>query len=214
MFEDKKVNFSKLIHFGFIFINQKYIYEKILHKSKFKLRVTVTNDGKVIAKIIDPKLNEEYILHKVNDATGNFVDNVRYEYEQTLKKISDECFDIFISEQAQKLISYIDEKYHDCLEFLWSKFPRDAIWRRKDNRKWYALLLAISKHKLGIDSDEIVEIIDFRVQPQKLQSLLDNKIFFPGYHMNKKHWCTIILNNSVPTEKIYEFIAQSRLLAI
>ena len=105
---NKKVNFSKLIQFGFIFSNQNYVYEKILSESNFKLIVTITPDEKITTKIIDPELNEQYILHTVNDAVGNFVGNVRYEYEQTMKEITDECFDVFISEQAQNLISYVN----------------------------------------------------------------------------------------------------------
>ena len=31
----------------------------------------------------------------------------------------------------------------------------------------------------------------------------------PGYHMNKKHWNTILANGSVPDEKLYELIDHS-----
>jgi predicted DNA-binding protein (MmcQ/YjbR family) len=36
----------------------------------------------------------------------------------------------------------------------------------------------------------------------------------PGYHMNKKHWNTLRLNNSVPEQEIKRQIDQSRLLVI
>ena len=38
--------------------------------------------------------------------------------------------------------------YCDELEFLWQKFPDNAVWRRKDNKKWYGALLTVSKEKL------------------------------------------------------------------
>jgi predicted DNA-binding protein (MmcQ/YjbR family) len=31
----------------------------------------------------------------------------------------------------------------------------------------------------------------------------------PGYHMNKKHWNTIVCDQTVPKKKIYEFIDHS-----
>lgn len=37
-------------------------------------------------------------------------------------------------------IEYVRKKYGDELEFLWTKFPDNAAWRRKDNRKWYGVL--------------------------------------------------------------------------
>ncbi len=36
----------------------------------------------------------------------------------------------------------------------------------------------------------------------------------PGYHMNKKHWNTVMLDNSIPYPTIKEWIYQSYLLVI
>ena len=166
--------------------------------------------------MIDPSLNELYTLHLVDNATGGFVETVKYEYQETLLEISSQCFqaDIFQSKQSNELIDYIRKTYGDELEFLWEKFPKNAIWRRKDTQKWYGILLTVSKQKLGLPCDKSVEVLDFRVLPEELESLVDYKTYFPGYHMNKKHWCTIILDGSVPFEKICNRIDASYLLAI
>lgn len=34
----------------------------------------------------------------------------------------------------------------------------------------------------------------------------------PGYHMNKKHWNTVVLNGEVPDEEILQMLEQSYLL--
>lgn len=120
---------------------------------------------------------------------------------------------IWKNDYTKKVISYVHQTYGDELEFLWPKFPNNAIWRRKDSGKWYAALLVVSKKKLGIDSDDIVEIIDLRMDPEMLTFLVDNKKYYPGYHMNKRHWCTIILDGSVPLEEIYTRIDESFVLA-
>lgn len=120
---------------------------------------------------------------------------------------------IWKSDYTKKVISYVRQAYSDELEYLWPKFPGNAIWRRKDSGKWYAALLSVSKKKLGIDSDDVVEIIDLRVEPEILNFLIDNKKYYPGYHMNKKHWCTIILDGSVSLEEICARIDESFLLA-
>lgn len=120
---------------------------------------------------------------------------------------------IWKNDFTKKVISYVRQTYGDELEFLWPKFPNNAIWRRKDSGKWYAALLVVSKKKLGVDSDDIVEIIDLRMDPEMLTFLLDNKKYYPGYHMNKRHWCTIILDGSVSLEEIYARIDESFVLA-
>jgi len=61
--------------------------------------------------------------------------------------------------------------------------------------------------------DEIVEIIDLRLSPEKMESLIDKKNYFPGWHMNKKHWYTIILDGSVSTDEICQRLNDSYLLA-
>jgi predicted DNA-binding protein (MmcQ/YjbR family) len=36
----------------------------------------------------------------------------------------------------------------------------------------------------------------------------------PGYHMNKKHWNTIIIEGTVPSQKLFEWIDDSYSLII
>ena len=87
------------------------------------------------------------------------------------------------------------------------------MWRRKDNKKWYGTILTISRRKLGLKSDEMIEIIDLRYPPDELEKLLDGKNYFPGWHMNKKHWYTMILDGSIALDEICRKIDQSYLLA-
>lgn len=62
-------------------------------------------------------------------------------------------------------------------------------------------------------SDEVVEIIDLRFMPEQMVELVDNERYFPGWHMNKKSWYTIILDGSVSTEEICARIDESYKLA-
>lgn len=72
----------------------------------------------------------------------------------------------------------------------------------------------ISKQKLGLDSAEKVDILNLRIQPDYLASVVDGVRFFPGYHMNKQHWYTICLDGSLPIEEIYQRINASYFLAV
>lgn len=213
-FKNRRPNIKKLLSYGFKPVENGYIYSCDLADTQMKLTVTVTSEGKLYTDIID-SFGDEYVLHRVPDAEGNFVGSVRTETEAVIDDISDKCFepDVFKAEQAKAVIAYVREKYGDELEFLWQKFPDNAVWRRKDTAKWYGALLTVSARKLGIGSDEIIEIIDLRIKPENMENTVDNKKFYPGYHMNKKHWYTVCLDGSVETQEICRRIDESYLLA-
>ena len=85
--------------------------------------------------------------------------------------------------------------------------------RRKDNQKWYAVILTISRQKLGLNGNDKIEVMDLRGLPEEIAGLTDGQKYFPGYHMNKKHWYTLCLDGSVGLEEIYRRVDESYLLA-
>ena len=111
------------------------------------------------------------------------------------------------------LTDYVRNTYGDELEFLWEKFPDNAIWRRKDNEKWYGVFLTVQGSKLGMKSDEIAEIIDLRIKPEERETVLQNDHYYPGWHMNNKSWYTIVLDEGVPDDEICRRLNESYRLA-
>lgn len=215
IFKNKKINIEKLLSFGFEESDGSYTYHTDLVDGQMRLAVKIDADGKTDTVVIDNTSGDEYVLHRVESAAGAFVGQVKIEYEAVLEEISQKCFDteIFKSKQAKYVIVYIRNTYDDEFEYLWKKFPDNAVVRRKDNRKWYAALLTVSRRKLGFDSDENVEILDLRMKPEEIEKLTDGVKILPGYHMNKKHWITICLDESVSLDEIYRKIDESYLLA-
>lgn len=215
-FEYKSPNFGKLTDFGFVKKSDAYVYVTTILDGQFEMNVDISaQNGKVTTKLIDTSTEEIYTLHLVAEASGAYVGAVRAEYERVLNEIADECFekDVFKSRYAHKVIEYVRQKYGDDPEYLWKPFPSNAVLRRKDSNKWYGILLILSKRKLGLDSDEIVDMIDLRIDPSTVADTVDGKKYFAGYHMNKKSWFTMILDGSVPVEEIYDWIDKSYNLA-
>ena len=101
----------------------------------------------------------------------------------------------------------------DAPEYLWAKFPNHAVFRRKDNRKWYALVAEVSREKLGLAEKAPVPVLVVKCEPFLKDLLLEIPNYRPAYHMNKEHWITVLLDGSVPFEKIVEHLAMSRELA-
>ena len=215
IFKRKKPNHEKLLSFGFESRDNEYAYLCDIAGGQMCMTVAVFADGRVSAEVIDKSTEEEYILHRIPDAAGAFVGQVKAEYEAVLDEISAKCFDpeVFQSEQAKEVIAYVKATYGDELEYLWQRFPDNAVVRRKDNQKWYAAVLTVSRRKLGFDSDEMVEILDLRIKPEDMEHTVDHIKYFPGYHMNKKHWFTVCLDGTVGIDEICRMIDESYGLA-
>ncbi|MBQ8558940.1 MAG: MmcQ/YjbR family DNA-binding protein [Tyzzerella sp.] len=219
MFDDlfvrKSLNVKKALLFGFEKHESNYKYETNIFDGMFQLHVVISSAGNVDTNLFESDTGEEYVLYKTN-SIGSFVGEVRTKIEDVLIQVANNCYDIeiFKSPQTKEVISYVRDRYGDDLEYLWKKFPDNAVWRRKDTKKWYGAILTVAKNKLGIDSSEIAEIIDLRIKPEKIEELLSNENYYPGWHMNKKNWYTIILDNSVNTEEIYKRIDESYRLAL
>lgn len=215
IFANRKMDVSKALSFGFTEKDGLYYYTALLPKTQMETRVVLNKDGLLRAEVYDVPNQQVYLLANVPSARGPFVQQVQAAFEQILIQIADQCFvhDVFQSRQAQDIRDYIKKTYGDDLEFLWKKFPSTAIVRRRDTQKWYAAFLRISERKLGIDSDVFVEVLNFRMEPPDVDRLADGQTYFRGYHMNKKRWLTVRLNDSCPTAKLCDFIRQSHTLA-
>ena len=214
IFSNRRADPEKLKTYGFRETDGAYLYEQPILDGAFTLRVRVCADG-ADACLIDAATDEPYTLFLVEDAQGSFIGEVRAAYCDALSAVAEACFakTVFQSGYSESVIEYARNTYGDELEFLWEKFPKNAILRRKDNRKWYAALLTISKSKLGAFPDEEIEVLDLRAAPEAIPDMVDGKRVFAGYHMNKKHWITLPLDGTLPAEEICAMLDTSYALA-
>ena len=215
LFDKRILNPHKAFVFGAKKVGENYLYETDILDGQFRLLVSLSTAGNADTSLTEKDSGEEYVLYKTN-AAGAFVGSVREAVEAVLMEVAENCYDmeIFRPPQTKEVTDYVRGKYGDELEFLWKRSPDNAILRRKDTAKWYAAILTVAKSKLGLDSDDAAEIINLRVKPEKMGELLKNDNYYPGWHMNKKSWYTIILDGSVDTEEVYRRVDESYLLAI
>lgn len=213
--KNKRIVKNKLIPFGFKHNSEGFSYSEFILDTQFELKLFVNKDFKLSTQLIETAVDYEYVLHLVPDAQGEFVGKVKSAYNSVLDKFIKNCCetDMFKSEQALEIIEYVRNTYQDELEYLWEKFPNNAIVRRKDNKCWYLILIKLSRRKLGFDSDEIVDIIDLRISTESVRETIDGKKYLSAYHMNKQHWFTLVLDGSVSTNEIFDRINESYALA-
>ena len=213
-FSKLSINYEKLKEYGFQENNKKYTFEAQIENGEFQVIIVISDEEKY-AKLIEVEENSEYALVDVESATGDFVGNLRKQYEKIIEDVIAKCTakEVFKNKQSKEIITYIQNKYHDELEFLWEKFDDNAVWRNKQNGKWYGALLTVAENKLDGKTDKSIEIIDLRYSKDEIENVIDNQKIFPGYHMNKKSWITIKLDGSVSTNEICKLIDNSYLLS-
>ena len=206
-------NAEKLTKNGFIKTESGYYRESPL--LDFWLRVTVSDEGKVDAQLFDPEADAPYTLHLVEGAKGNFVGEVRKVYEEALIALAETCFDRAVYKQrlTKDLLLAAKQKYGDDCEYLWERYPDCGVLRRADNRKWYAVVMTVAGNKVGLSTENIVEIVDLRAEQEVVNSLVERRGFAPAWHMNKKSWITVILDGSVELSTIVDMLDISRNLA-
>ena len=106
----------------------------------------------------------------------------------------------------EKILEYVKENFGTSPEYLWQKTPDTAVFRHSENKRWYAIIMDISKRKLGIDSDEFVDIINVKCDPVLIDSLIKNKGYLRAYHMNKTKWLSVLLDGTVALDEIISMI--------
>ena len=136
IFAHKKIAFDKLEAFGFQ--TEKggvYVYAANICSGQFLLKIMIGAGGKVTSRVFDNDTGDEYVLYRAESAVGAFVGKVREECAGILQKIADECCveSVFKNDMTLAVMAYVRQKYGDEFEFLWEKFPDNAIVRRKDN---------------------------------------------------------------------------------
>ena len=110
--------------------------------------------------------------------------------------------------KKEEIFEYVQNQYGTIPEYLWSKLP-DSAGLRPKNGKWYAVIMTVEKSKLRLEGNDLVAIMDVKCDPEMTRGIIQTYGFLPGYHMNKQHWITILLDGSVSEAKILDFLDMS-----
>ena len=101
--------------------------------------------------------------------------------------------------KKEEIFEYVQKQYGTMPEYLWSKSPDSAVLRHK-NGKWYAVIMTVEKSKLGLEGNDLVDIMDVKCDPEMTSMIIQTYGFLPGYHL---------LDGSVSEAKILDFLDMS-----
>ena len=201
----EKYNFSKeqLNDFGFKEEAEKLIYRKEILDSSFLIEISFV-DSKLLVEVYDLEFDEVYSLYSVDSAVGETVQNIREQVEELLSSL------LGLADDSEKISSEVIDycnKYGGNHVNPFKKHP-DILAFVNEKNKWYALLSAVEYNKLNKNTDITtkVKILNVKHPTDKILDIIDNQNILPAYHMNKKHWISIVLDKNIKLETIKELI--------
>lgn len=104
--------------------------------------------------------------------------------------------------RRNELEAFIMETYNAEADYPWRKSPNHAVFRHCSNRKWFALIMDVSKNKLGLQGEGLLDVVNLKCDPILIGSLREEPGFLPAYHMSKDNWITVALDGSASDNKI------------
>ena len=93
----------------------------------------------------------------------------------------------------QQFLEYCLDTYGTLPDYPFDEDFETAVFRHTDNRKWFAIMMRVSRRKFGLDSDEIVDVVNLKLPIEMFGSFDASDGVYPAYHMNKLHWISVLL---------------------
>ena len=104
----------------------------------------------------------------------------------------------------QEFLSYCLSTHGTLPDYPFDEDFETAVLRHADNRKWYAVVMRVSRRKFGFDSDEVIDVVNLKLPTEMFGSFGAADGVYPAYHMNKLHWISVLLPDA--PDDVVQFI--------
>ena len=107
----------------------------------------------------------------------------------------------------QKLLAHCLETYGTQADYPFEEDFETAVLRHGGNRKWYAVVMRVSRKKFGFESNEMIDVVNLKQPPEMFGSFGAAEGVYPAYHMNKLHWISVLLPDA--SDDAVEFLVNA-----
>ena len=208
IFKAYPFNSKKAKEYGFVEKQGVWTYSCQILQGDFVMTVSITADN-VSFQVFDQETGDLYPQVHMESMRGTFVGTAREACLEVLYGIRKACFEVeeFLCPQTKRIMALVQEKYGNQLEYLWEKSPDTAVLRHEDNQKWYAILMRIPWDRLDKGREGLVEAVNLK--HEQVADLLSQMGIYPAFHMNKRYWISIPLDDTLTDEKVLELFERS-----
>ena len=93
----------------------------------------------------------------------------------------------------QEFLEHCLNTYGTSPDYPFDENFETAVLRHADTRKWYAIVMKVSRRKFEIDNDEVIDVVNLKLPTEMFGSFGVVDGVYPAYHMNKLHWISVLL---------------------
>lgn len=208
IFRSAKIKKESLEAAGFKTTDGKtFSMNQTVSNGAFNADITLSlSEQSLTVHLFDSATGEKYALFDMPNSHGAFVASLREEVQQLIDEIKSKCFET--SDLKDDYIAWIKTQFGAEPDYPWPDTPDYCVFRCP-NEKWFALVMRIKYRQLGLSSDEEVWVVNMKASQDEIPNLIDKKSIFPAWHMNKKHWITVLLTAATDFEKLCELTKKS-----
>lgn len=92
-----------------------------------------------------------------------------------------------------ELLKYCSETYGTTPDCPFEDNFVTTVLRHSDTRKWYGIVMQVSRRKFGFDNDEMIDVVNMKLPVEMFGSFGKEEGVHPAYHMNKLLWISVLL---------------------
>ena len=110
------------------------------------------------------------------------------------------------------LISHISERYGAAPDYPWGRASNYAVFRHRESRKWFGVLMDVPAPRLGLAGEGKVDVLNVKVDPDDVAALRLADFILPAYHMNKENWVSVVIEGGIPDDMLADLLETSHRL--
>ena len=105
----------------------------------------------------------------------------------------------------QSYLTYCLDMFGTSPDYPFDEDFETAVLRHTESRKWYAIVMRVSRRKFGQKSDEVIDVVNLKLPTEMFGSFGAADGVYPAYHMNKQHWISVLLPDA--PDDIVQFLS-------
>lgn len=173
----------------------------------FEVQIIIDHN-EIKLKVFELPDRLEYLPFNLNeDEGGSFVNQIRSDVDEVVYQVIESCYQL--KDYRERVFDFVRAELNTKLETPWAKHPEFYVMKTANRQKWYGLMMRISYQLLDPQQSGIVDVLNLKAPPLKIVDLIDYQTFYPAYHMNKKHWVSVVVDEKINLKQLQALIRQS-----
>ena len=180
----------------------------VLVEGEFELGMTLS-DQELELVVYDLAMEEPYTLFEVASASGALVTALRQQVDDILNRILGQ--QIQDNPLVERLVDYVATTYGLAPAHPFKRHPEIIGFKVPTVDKLFGIFLPVDYCRLdktSLRTDQVL-VLNLKGKPEHIVERIDYCRYFPAYHMNKKHWFSVLLDAQTDWNQLTSLLAES-----